>query len=111
MSGLASKKQSMTLSKKSPSNLNTRSNKSPSKGSEKSGTKSGAAGKFGKQGSSYSVTKSNKSGKSGAKSKGVKNRSPQDTEEECDEPPMLRDDDAIQFRRRIVDYDLEALER
>ena len=91
-------------SRKSTSNANSRSNKSPSKASERSGSKTGA-GKLGK-GSSFSVTKSNKSG---VKGKGGKDVS--DTEEECDEPPLLEDRDAIQFRRRIVDYDIDALEK
>ena len=43
------------------------------------------------KGSSYSVTKSNKSG---VKGKGAK-ESTSESEEECFEPPMLQDDDAI----------------
>lgn len=109
-STLQAKKSSMATSKSkmSSNNVNTRSNKSPSGASVRSGTKSGTksgVGKFAK-GSSFSVTKSNKSG---IKGKGAKDAS--DTEEECFEPPMLRDDDAIQFRRRYVDYDIDALEQ
>jgi hypothetical protein len=60
------------------------SSRAPSGGvSGRSGTKSGA-GKPGK-GSSFSVTKSNKS----------KTATGQDSEEECNEPPLLVDHDAI----------------